>query len=58
MLDAVDSSRGDGWLAIGFGDTEVESGEALVAPRHIDARLQSGVVYGETLYYFHGEVNC
>ena len=53
VLHAVHGRRGHGGFAVGLGDAEVEGGEALVDSRHIDARLQMGMVDGETLNYFH-----
>ena len=54
VLQAVHGRRSHSGLAVGLGDAEVESGEALVNTRHIDAGLEVRVVDGETLYYFHG----
>ena len=53
MLEAMHGRGRHGGLAVGLGDAEVESGEALVDTRHIDARLQMGMIDGKTLYYFH-----
>ena len=42
-----------GRLCIRFGDTQVESGEAIVLAGHVDSRLQTGVVDGKTRNNFH-----
>ena len=53
VFQAVNGGRSNGWLLVGLGDANVESGEAFVLARHVDAWLQVGVVDGETLYDFH-----
>ena len=56
VLQTVHGSRSHGRLLVWFGDTQVKGGEALVLSRNVDARLQVGVVDGETLYNFHNRV--
>lgn len=53
VLHAVHSCRSYGRLLIGFGDAQVEGGETFIYTRHVDARLEMGVVDGKTLYDFH-----
>ena len=53
VFQAMYGRRGYRWLLVGFGDTQVEGGEALVHAGDVDARLQVGVVDGETLDNFH-----
>ena len=52
-LHAVHGGRGYGRLFVRLGDAQVECGKAFVLARDVYARLQSGVIDGETLYDFH-----
>ena len=58
VLQAVHGSGGYGGLLVGLGDAKVEGGETLILARDIDARLEVGVIDGETWYYFHVNVEC
>ena len=53
VLQAVDGGGSHCRLLVGFGDAKVECCEAFVLSRHIDTRLQVGVVNGETFNNFH-----
>jgi hypothetical protein len=45
--------RSNSRLLVGLGDAQVESGEAFILARYVDAGLQVGVVNGKTRYNFH-----
>ena len=53
VLDAMYGSRSDSRLPVGFGDTEVEGGEATVYTGDVDAGLQVRVIDRKALNYFH-----
>ena len=53
VLDAMHGSRSDSRLPVGFGDTEVEGGEATVYTGDVDAGLQVRMIDRKTLNYFH-----
>ena len=53
VFQTVNGGRRHGGLLVGLGDAQVECGEALVLAGNVDARLEVGVVDGETCDYFH-----